>query len=74
MMEERRDREGICPVCGAPITRIPSTYRYCDNVLTLHWECHWCGASGRSKYNFVFERHYCVQVSNDGMCHGADVE
>lgn len=68
MTEKHRD--GVCPVCGAPVTRIPSTYRYCDNVLTLHWECTRCCASGRSKYNFVFERHYCVQVSNDGAFRG----
>lgn len=62
--ETKRDREGICPVCGAEI-------EYNDNIQlddcgVYPWECPSCDARGEEGYVELFDGHHYNVVGADG--------
>lgn len=58
------DREGICPICGAPIEYVCSEPM--DSGGVHHWTCPKCGASGKEGYDEVFDGHHYNVVDGNG--------
>lgn len=57
------DEDGVCPVCGAEI-EYEGDNEVDDDGTIVSWECPECGATGKTGYTSVFDRHYRVQDKN----------
>ncbi len=55
-----KHEDGICPLCGKEIEYV-SSYDHYDDGATLDWECPSCGATGKARFNLVFDQHYCIK-------------
>ena len=69
------DRDGICPVCGAPIEYENREIE--DDGCVCSWNCEKCGCSGSLSEAIVFDQHFDIFDADgkrvlDGRTEGID--